>query len=317
MAGFELYAPRKASHRRTWTWAIIVLTVIMTFASQIAALLPYIIKTAMAVQANPALGKGVPPPEIDPLALFFMTAPVIGMILLWVWLFERRGPATIGFNGKAFLRVARGYLIGAGFLAFVVCSLWALGVYEVEKPGVLMAPSLAGLMPILGYAVAFLIQGSSEETAMRGWLMGTVSSRLGIIWAVIINSIVFGAMHLLNVKPSPEMFAGCANVALFGIFISLYAVKERSIWGVCGWHGAWNWLLGVGFGLEVSGINLKVAPLVVDLKDAPNAAWWLSGGKWGPEASILTTAVLAAGIAWLIWKGALKQMDGQPVEKAS
>ncbi|WP_026173100.1 CPBP family intramembrane glutamic endopeptidase [Asticcacaulis benevestitus] len=312
MAGIELYAPRTERHRRTWTWAAIVIGIVFTFLAQIVALLPFIIQTTIAVQKNPALAKTITQPEIDPGLIIGMTAPLIALILLWVWLFERRGPAAIGFNSKSFLRVARGYLIGCLFLASVVGGLWAMGVYEVEGPGVFLKPSLAALAPILFYALAFLIQGSSEETLSRGWLMGVITSRHGVVWGVIGNAVLFGAMHLLNVKASPAMFAGCFNVALFGIFISLYAVKERSIWGVCGWHGAWNWLLGVGFGLEVSGLKLKVTPLIVDLKDAAGAPWWLSGGEWGPEASVVSTFVLGAGIAWLIWKGALKPKESYP-----
>ncbi|MFT4077668.1 MAG: type II CAAX endopeptidase family protein [Asticcacaulis sp.] len=312
MAGIELYAPRTERTRRTWTWAIIVLTIMMTSVFQILTLLPFIIKTSLAIQANPALAKQPIQPDVGAVEMFFMTAPLIGFILLWAWLFERRKPAAIGFNGRALWRLGRGYLIGSAFLTFIVCGLWALGVYQVEKPGVIMSFNLAGFVPIIGYAFVFLVQGASEETAMRGWLMATVASRHGIVWGVIINAVIFGALHLLNAQPSPALFAGCANVALFGVFISLYALKERSLWGVCAWHGAWNWLLGVGFGLEVSGLNLKVAPLIVDLKDNPSAPWWLSGGSWGPEASLLTTAVLAGGITWLVWKGALKSENGYP-----
>jgi len=230
-----------------------------------------------------------------------------------VALVERRPPSTIGFNGKPVTRFVRGWLIGCAFLATVVCGLWVLGVYTVEGPGVWQAPSPALILPILGWIALYIVQGSSEEVWMRGWLMQTIASRHGVVWGVVINSLIFGALHLGNLKPSPAMFAGCANVALFGVFISLYATHERSIWGVCGWHAAWNWFLGVGFGLEVSGIHMTVKPLVVDLKDAPNAVWWLSGGEWGPEASLLTTGVLAAGILYLLSRGALKPGESYAV----
>ena len=93
------------------------------------------------------------------------------------------------------------------------------------------------------------------------------------------------------------------NIVLFGLFISLYAVREGSLWGVCGWHAAWNWLLGLGFGLEVSGIRIDTVPLVADLTVAPGAPWWLTGGAFGPEASVVTTAVLLAGALGLIVLG--------------
>jgi len=88
---------------------------------------------------------------------------------------------------------------------------------------------------------------------------------------------------------------GLLNIVLFGVFISLYAVREGSLWGVCGWHAAWNWLLGLGFGLEVSGMKIDSLPLITDLTGAPGAAWWLTGASFGPEASLVTTAVPLAG----------------------
>jgi membrane protease YdiL (CAAX protease family) len=230
----------------------------------------------------------------------------IALVLGWLAVFERRSPATIGFNANAFVRFIRGYLIGCAMLVFAVGTIWLLGGYHIENTGAWAAPAMATFLPIVGYLIGFVIQGSSEEVLFRGWLMQTVASRHGIVIAIIINSLLFGAAHLLNIKPSPAMYAGCANVALFGIFISLYACRDRSLWGVCGWHGAWNWLLGIGFGLEVSGLHMGTKPLIVDLADTAGAQWWLTGAEWGPEASVVTTGMLLAGIVFLIWKGALK-----------
>jgi len=312
MAGFELYAPRTPRDRRTWTAVIVVLGVVFFVIASLIPFIPFIVEQIAATAANPELAKHPVQPTIGIVEMFLPTALQIAFILFWVVVFERRAPAKIGFNEKALPRFVRGFLVGCAFLVAVVGGLWAVGVYQVDNWAVWARPSGMAFLTIGVYALLFMVQGSSEETFMRGWLMGTVASRHGIIWAVIINSIIFGAMHLLNIKPSPELFAGAGNVALFGIFISLYAARERSIWGVCGWHAAWNWLLGVGFGLEVSGLNMKVTPLIVDLKDTPGQPWWLSGGSWGPEASVFTTVVLLVGIIVLIRKGALKPGNSYP-----
>ncbi len=312
MAGFELYAAREPRDRRTWTAAIIVLGIVFFVIASIIPFIPFLVKQIAAVHANPELAKHPARPVIGLMEMFLPTALQIVFILLWVAVFERRVPAKIGFNEKAFPRFARGFLVGCAFLVAVVGGLWAVGVYQVDNWAVWSRPDAMAFLTIGGYALLFMVQGSSEETFMRGWLMGTTASRHGIVWAVVINAIVFGLMHLGNITPSPELFAGAGNVALFGVFISLYAARERSIWGVCGWHAAWNWLLGVGFGLEVSGLKLKVTPLVVDLKDAPGQPWWLSGGTWGPEASVFTTIVLLVGIIVLIGKGALKPGNSYP-----
>jgi len=90
-------------------------------------------------------------------------------------------------------------------------------------------------------------------------------------------------------------------------------VREGSLWGVCGWRAAWNWLLGLGFGLEVSGQVIDTVPLIADLTGKAGAPWWLTGGAFGPEASIVTTAVLVAGTVTLILRGRTR---GHSVEAA-
>ena len=133
--------------------------------------------------------------------------------------------------------------------------------------------------------------------------MQLIASRHGIWIAVVANSALFALAHAGNIEPSNELYVGLANIVLFGLFISLYAVREGSLWGVCGWHAAWNWLLGLGFGLEVSGMKIDSLPLITDLTAAPGAAWWLTGGAFGPEASLATTAVLLTGTVVLLLRG--------------
>ncbi|MBX9460436.1 MAG: hypothetical protein KL785_04315 [Brevundimonas sp.] len=81
---------------------------------------------------------------------------------------------------------------------------------------------------------------------------------------------------------------------------------------MCGWHAAWNWLLGLGFGLEVSGIKIYTLPLITDLTAAPGAAWWLTGGAFGPEASVATTAVLLTGTVVLMLRGRTRDHGAEP-----
>lgn len=96
---------------------------------------------------------------------------------------------------------------------------------------------------------------------------------------------------------------GLLNIALFGVFISLYAAREGSLWGVCGWHAAWNWLLGLGFGLEVSGQVVDAKPLIVDLTTRTEVPWWITGAAFGPEGSVVVTALLLVGSVVLIVRG--------------
>ncbi len=62
----------------------------------------------------------------------------------------------------------------------------------------------------------------------------------------------------------------------------------------------WNWLLCTGFGLPLSGTNPIEPALITRLVD--QGPKLLTGGAYGPEASVVTIAALvvasAALIAW-------------------
>lgn len=310
MAGIELYVERKRTHRRTWTIAAVVLGLIFMIGGQLGAYLP-----AMAAGwITPGGGTDGWPQLTYELVAAFGLGSVL--VLLWAGLFERRGPATLGLNAKGPMRFLRGYLLGLGFLLAVVGGVWVAGGYVVEGAGAFGSAAVgAALMPIGVLMLGFIVQGSSEELLFRGWLMQLIASRHGLWIAVIANSALFALAHAGNIEPSNELYVGLANIVLFGLFISLYAVREGSLWGVCGWHAAWNWLLGLGFGLEVSGMKIDSLPLVTDLAAAPGAAWWLTGGAFGPEASIVTTAVLLTGTVVLALRGRTRGhgVEGAPV----
>ena len=298
MTGIELYAGRKRRHRRTWTLAAIVLGAVFMVAGQLGAYLPAI----AAGFISPGGGTDGWPQLAYELAAAFGLGSVL--VLLWAWLFERRGPSALGFNGSGPVRFARGYLIGLAFLLAVIGVIWIAGGYQVEGPGAFGSAAVgAALLPIGVLLLGFIVQGSSEELLFRGWLMQLIASRHGLWIAVVANSVLFALAHAGNIEPSRELYVGLVNIVLFGLFISLYAAREGSLWGVCGWHAAWNWLLGLGFGLEVSGMKIETLPLIADLTAAPGAAWWLTGGDFGPEASFVTTAVLLIGAVVLALRG--------------
>jgi membrane protease YdiL (CAAX protease family) len=300
MSKTELYAPRTTRHRRTWTAAAIALMVVFLIAGQVLTIFG-LLKPMGFHSAD--LSTQWRPLTVQLLGFGFTAL----LVLAWAGLFERRSPAALGLNGDVLVRYGRGLLVGAGFLVASIGLAWALGAYRIEGAGVWGAPSPVLFVPILALFVGFMVQGGTEELLFRGWLMPLVASRHGLILAIVINSLVFAALHLGNIKPSPELALAMVNLVLFAVMISLHAIKEGSLWGVCAWHSAWNTLLGVGFGLDVSGAHVAVNSLVVDLIPVQGARWWLTGGAFGPEASVATSLVLLAGVVYFVATGALRQ----------
>ncbi len=301
MAGIELYAPRLARHRRTWSVAAVVLGAVFMVGGQLLGVIPAIPLGLMTAEGESSGWVGD----------FYMLVVMFGLTALmlsgWVLWFERRPLSTIGFNEHGLTRFVRGYLVGLGFLLATVGVIWIAGGYRIEGGGVFASAALgAGLLPIGALLLGFIVQGSTEEIVFRGWLMQLIASRHGLVIALLVNAVLFGLAHAGNTEPTKELALGVVNIVLFGTFIGLYAAREGSLWGVCGWHAAWNWLLGLGFGLEVSGHVLDVTPLVVDLTTTEGAPWWLTGATFGPEASVVTTVILLGASVWVVLRGPFK-----------
>jgi membrane protease YdiL (CAAX protease family) len=304
--GLELYAPRESTHRRTWTLAAIILIVaFFALGGVVTALFfgPLGLKNVLVKDSWQRM-------SVEMLLTFGVGAL---FCLLWIRFFERRSVATIGFSAGGLRLYGRGLLIGFAFITAIVCIIYAMGGYVVEGMGIWSQMSGGALLALLGLFLAFMIQGGTEELFMRGWLFQLITSRYGVVFGIVGNMLVFSLLHAGNIKPSLELYIGLFNIVLVAIFLSLYARKEGSLWGVCAWHSAWNWLLGVGFGLEVSGQALKVVPLVIDLKNAPDTPIWLNGGVFGPEASVITSVVLLVGMIYVGSRKGHGRVYGVPV----
>ena len=303
MAGRELYAAAPSRQRRTWSVAAVFLALAFVVLGQLGAVIPMQITHALPSDQT----------QWPTLSYILFVAFGLGaaLTLAWVVFFERRRLANVGLNGDFAVRFGRGFGLGLAYLAAVVCIIWATGAYRVEAAGIFQAGvSAAVLTPLVVLLFGFIVQGSTEEIVFRGWLMGIIASRHGLVIALTVSSLLFGLAHSGNIAPSPELALALVNIALFGVFIGLYAAREGSIWGVCGWHAAWNWLLGTGFVLEVSGEVVNVTPSIVDLKAVDGAAWWLTGGAFGPEGSVVVTAVLLVSAVVLAMRGNFARHGG-------
>lgn len=115
--------------------------------------------------------------------------------------------------------------------------------------------------------------------------MNSISSRKGPIYGIILNSLFFSALHLLNPDTSVLSFI---NILLFGLVFSLIFYKTNNLWVVGAIHSVWNLFQGVVFGSNVSGLTifssiLESTPVVG--KDL------LSGGAFGFEGGLVVTLV--------------------------
>ena len=218
------------------------------------------------------------------------------LVLAWVWLVERRPFANIGLaRDGALFSFGRGLLVGLATILSVVVAILLLGGYEIGE----IAPALFKPAGLLGVAIllpCFILQASSEELLFRGWLLSALGRKLPLVVAVIITSLLFTLLHY---GPGQRWLV-MLSTFLYGLFACAWAIKAGNIWGVMGWHAAWNWLLAVGFELPVTGLDAHVPALLVKL--LPHGGDVLTGGAEGPEGSIFCVVFLGIWSAVLIWR---------------
>ncbi len=152
------------------------------------------------------------------------------------------------------------------------------------------------------FVLGFMIQGMAEEVLCRGYFMVSVGRRNPMWAAILLNALVFAALHLFNSGISILAFI---NLVLYGVFASIYFIKGGNIWGVGAFHSMWNLVQGNVYGILVSGIDVDCTVLRSTSVEGMEI---VNGGAFGLEGGLAVTVVLLVGIIFLLCrKGSKKQ----------
>lgn len=229
------------------------------------------------------------------LITLFSFAFISLLIFFRVKVIEKRSLSSIGFNKNNWLKkYSLGFLIGLVMMSIIVLILLLFGYITVEKNPI-QPVGVSAISSVLVILFGWIIQGATEEIVTRGWLLNVLSSKYNIGVGLLISSTLFGLMHLTN--PNVNYIA-VINIIFVGLFYGLYVIKTNDLWSVCGMHSAWNFAQGNIFGFEVSGLDISVGTLI-DLNLVEND--FITGGVFGPEASIVATFVLLLSIIILLF----------------
>jgi membrane protease YdiL (CAAX protease family) len=200
--------------------------------------------------------------------------------------FERREATELETAGAAW-QVAAGIALGAALFGAVFAFL-ALGGY-VRQVGF---GGFAGLPAAL--AISFLA-AIGEELVFRGAIFRIAEERLGTTAALIISGAVFGLLHAANPGATPVSTAAIALEA--GALLGVAYSASRSLWLPMGLHFGWNFTEGGIFGAAVSGGRSH--GLIDSALSGPTL---MTGGAFGPEASVIAVAVCCAAAALIgLW----------------
>jgi hypothetical protein len=210
---------------------------------------------------------------------------LIGTYIVYVHVIERRAATEFGAR-YAVPELATGFVIGGLLFSLVMLILWQRGVVSVGDgagPGV------------LGIALCGAFEGAAlVELLFRGVLFRIVEESLGAWIALAISAIVFGALHGFN--PGASLLSSVAIALEAGVLLAAVYAYTRRLWMAIGLHAAWDFTEGGVFGANNSG---HASPS--GLASHFHGPELLTGGLFGPEASIIAVLVcLAAAVVFIV-----------------
>lgn len=196
-----------------------------------------------------------------------------------------------GYNrsGNNLKGIIAGILLGFGTNGLCVLISWLRGDIKLSFYG--FEPLI--LLLFLG---AVFIQSGAEELVDRFYLYQKLRRRYrSPLVAIIINSLVFMALHITN--PGFTATAG-SQTFLVGVIFSVFVYYYDSLWAAMWFHTAWNFTQNLIFGLPNSGIVSEYSIFRLDAATATNGLFY--DVKFGVEGSIGSSIVLLVLLIILI-----------------
>lgn len=225
----------------------------------------------------------------NPVAALLIGA-LLAVLVLWVYrlavLRIERRPAVELAPANAKRMIVLGFAGGLLLSAATIGILALFGGYRITGWG-----SLSGALTVIGMMCAIAV---AEEVLFRGVIFGLVQKRAGTWLALAVSAVLFGLAHLVN--PGATVWGAVAIAIEAGLMLGAAYVATGSLWLPIGLHLGWNIATVAVFGTVTSGSASRGA-IVTATTSGPD---WLTGGSFGPEASVIAVVVCSAASAILL-----------------
>jgi membrane protease YdiL (CAAX protease family) len=244
------------------------------------------------------------PISIQILGYLVMVLSLFTVSALAARLLDRRAVASLGlgFNARWLRQLSIGMLLGVVAVSAIIAILAAAGALSFQPAGV-----AAGAVALNFLLVLLLLIGVSflEELLFRGYVLQVLAEgigdfigyvrkagsresadRCGKIVAAFLLATPFGIAHYTN---DGGTVTGALATGMAGLLLALAYFRTGSLWLPVGLHTTWNLFLGWVYAATVSGEQLPGAPF----ETSASGPDWLTGGSFGPEASLLAFVAMA------------------------
>ena len=220
-----------------------------------------------------------------------------GLLYLCAKFIEKKPFLSYGFSGCTAGSALKETFYGAGvsgvMVSTVMLILFLTGCYQVI--------SAEWTFDFIAFLPFLLVAAMREEVMFRGYVYQTLEKNWGTIGAIVISSLMFGFLHMINFEPGVQLAAKlysciCLSIDAGVVFAVAYLITRR-LWFPFGMHVTWNIFEGPVYGTLVSSLNLG-KPLLNAKLSGPD---YLTGGVFGPEASLVEVGVCMLLVA-LLWR---------------
>lgn len=288
--------------KRVTPWWLTYILVLIVFILGLPGILGAIFQQTWKVEV------GTPEAQLQEALTFGIG--FVGLVV-WVWLYERRSIASLGFRrpGRGVLTLLAGVVVGIVLNSIPTLFLWGVGAYELVPPPEGSTSGVAALPMLLLILVFVSVQSGTEETLTRGFMLQSSGLALPGWLAVLLPAVVFTLFHGVLVKP----FA-FASIFFFALLVTFVVLRQGALWIAIGIHTGWNFAMGNLYGIPVSGLppHTTSAIFLAPTEGSPN---WLTGGEFGTEASVPADILLAVAalVAFLIYRAWDAKRSASPV----
>jgi membrane protease YdiL (CAAX protease family) len=235
--------------------------------------------------------------NFTPLFVLLSYGLFVPPLLLATWIvgrIEHRSFADYGLP----LRQAFGrrFWQGAAFsfasLTLLLVTMRLVGVFSF---GTIMLHGWNSWKYAAAWAVPMFFGVFLEDFLYRGYFLFTLSKGIGFWPAAVVTSLLMGGIHYFN--PGGHGL-GPVTATMYCLVTCLVLRRTGDLWMPLGIHLAWGWGESYFYGLQDAGF-----PTVGHLFDARlHGNPLLTGGAFGPEASIFNVVLLAAwGVFFSLW----------------
>lgn len=242
--------------------------VIVTILAIAASLSVFLARKFLDKQSFDSLGLEHTRRTIKDLVFGFFLSAVMAGLFFAIMIFS----GLVEFSGMNINDTIQHSGDSAGFIGFMsVLSIGSLAVLLLET----------------------MLVGYWEELVFRGYLLQNMIAGMGTTIAIIVSCLLYGLVHSTN--PNAGLLSSLI-IVLFG-YLRIYGyLTTNMLWLSMGMHIGWNFFQGPVFGFAASGQEkISLMNLTITGPD------WLSGGKFGPEGSIIIIPIIVIAIFLMRW----------------